>query len=274
MRNNPLTELADQLGMERVATDYDNGVVHDRDGSIVPESRLAPLQRRLASVLGSPQDVPLDRRLDEIRDDLAEPEARWFEYLVTSQVENDMAEDTRKLSDRAWYEGEAFGGDDVIHVESYAWLPSHLAESLDVRLGEPVTRIAYGSSPVRVENSADTHEADAVVVTIPLGVLKTGRIDFSPKLPAKHRRAIRLLGMGTLDKLYLRFDEVFWDEDLDVIGHVGRADRWTGWVNMVPVVGEPMLLGFNAGSAARRLERMTDERVVASGMKALRRIYG
>ena len=83
------------------------------------------------------------------------------------------------------------------------------------------------------------------MVTIPLGVLKTGRIDFSPKLPAKHRRAIRLLGMGTLDKLYLRFDEVFWDEDLDVIGHVGRADRWTGWVNMVPtgIIGQTELDG-------------------------------
>ena len=41
---------------------------------------------------------------------------------------------------------------------------------------------------------------DAVLVTVPLGVLKHGSIEFSPPLPQRKLEAIKRLGFGLLNK--------------------------------------------------------------------------
>jgi hypothetical protein len=38
-------------------------------------------------------------------------------------------------------------------------------------------------------------------VTLPLGVLKRGSVQFTPPLPARKQQAINALGMGVLDKV-------------------------------------------------------------------------
>lgn len=67
-----------------------------------------------------------------------------------------------------------------------------------------------------VEGEAEGEEeelvADAVVVTLPLGVLKAGKVSFSPPLPAPKLAAIGRLGFGVLNKVYLRFSKPFWEE--------------------------------------------------------------
>jgi hypothetical protein len=45
------------------------------------------------------------------------------------------------------------------------------------------------------------HAADAVVVTVPLGVLKAGALRFVPELPAWKQEAVRKLGFGDLNKV-------------------------------------------------------------------------
>ena len=70
-------------------------------------------------------------------------------------------------------------------------------------------------------------------------------------------------------------DEPFWAEDAAGIRIVGTTDgEWAEWVNLLPVVGQPALMGFNAGSTARRLEALDDGAVVASALAALRAAYG
>ena len=43
--------------------------------------------------------------------------------------------------------------------------------------------------------------ADAVLVTVPLGVLKKGSIQFQPALPEAKQAAIKRLGMGVMNKV-------------------------------------------------------------------------
>lgn len=47
-----------------------------------------------------------------------------------------------------------------------------------------------------------THQCDAVIVTVPLGVLKAGAIRFVPELPAWKQEAVKKLGFGDLNKVY------------------------------------------------------------------------
>jgi hypothetical protein len=85
-------------------------------------------------------------------------------------------------------------------------------------------------------------------------------IEFSPPLSGERREAVDRLGMGLLDKMYLKFDEIFWETDVDVLGYIGpERGHFAEWLNIAKYTGEPILLGFNASSAAEELETMTDE---------------
>ncbi|OZJ05944.1 hypothetical protein BZG36_01262 [Bifiguratus adelaidae] len=108
---------------------------------------------------------------------------------------------------------------------------SQLREDGIIQFNEIVESISYTNKDATVETwQGHTFHADAVVVTLPLGVLKacvssrknvcnTG-VFFSPPLPDRKRLAIHRLGMGTLDKCVLTFDpsvEAPWSKDTDWI---------------------------------------------------------
>jgi lysine-specific histone demethylase 1 len=62
--------------------------------------------------------------------------------------------------------------------------------------------------------------ADQVVVTVPLAILKSKDIKFVPELPKTKVNAIDRLGCSYLDKLFLEFDEVFWDNSCDYFNYI------------------------------------------------------
>ena len=113
-----------------------------------------------------------------------------------------------------------------------------------------------------------------MIVTVPLGVLKAQTISFDPPLPADHLGAIDRLGMGLLNKVYLQFDEVFWNPELEVFGYIApELGHFAEWYNMAFYTGKPILLGFNAASAADEIELLSDDEIVAEAMTALRNMF-
>ena len=70
-----------------------------------------------------------------------------------------------------------------------------LADHVPILYHTPASRVAYGKSGATVETEAGTAiSADACVVTVPLGVLKRGHIEFAPPLPEAKLAAIHRLG--------------------------------------------------------------------------------
>lgn len=126
-----------------------------------------------------------------------------------------------------------------------------------------------------VHTSRGSHEAAAVIVTLPLGVLKAGDVAFNPPLPAPQQQAIAALGMGVLNKCCLRFDRPFWPRSVDWLEHIpAERGRWTEWVSFERAAQRPVLMGFHAGTVARDMEAWTDAQVVSSAMDTLRQAYG
>ena len=113
------------------------------------------------------------------------------------------------------------------------------------------------------------------IVTVPLGVLKSGSPAFQPALPRRKRRAIDQLGMGVLNKTCLLFDDVFWQKDVEVVGYVGaETGQWAETLNLYPYTGQPILMMFNAGLYGARIEAMPDAEVVSQASAALADMYG
>ena len=272
---NPLADLAGELGIELVQTDYDNAVLHDTDGSRLNWSRLDHLYEAVqAAVLDNPSTRAMGSELETIRAALPEGERHWFDYVVVSEVEHWWPAHVDDLALATAWEGATPRGGDFVPVTGYAPIIAELADGLDIRLGTPVSEVRWSGSEVALHTPDATFTADAVVVTLPLGVLQAGDVEFEPDLPHSHRVAIDMLGMGHMEKVVLRFPEAFWDTEVDLIGYVpAERGRFVEWYNAVPWTGAPILVGFNAGRTAQELSGWSDDEILESALGTLGRMF-
>jgi monoamine oxidase len=284
-RGNPLTKLADEVGAKRVRTDYNNITRYASDGrelSAREDAEIDEIFETLAQLIAEWQeefddDTSLHAAIQAYleAEDLPTETLRQAWYAVNTAIEHEYAADAADLS-LYWFDNaDDYGGDEVILPGGYGQLVSHLADGLDIRLGHIVRSVESDASGVRIQTDQGQFEADKAVVAVPLGVLKGQDISFNPPLPAEKRRAMARMGFGVLNKVYLQFDEVFWEADAHLLGYVSeRKGEWCEWLNLAPLVGAPVLLGFNAGRFGLEIESWSDEQVLAAALSVLRRIYG
>ncbi len=204
--------------------------------------------------------------------------ARVVEYL-DHRSEEQYGADSRLL-DAHGLEDEVIIGDEVVFPGGYDQLAVSLAAGLDVRLEHAAARVARAGaagveSGVVVETGRGSFSARHAVVTVPIGVLQSQRLTFDPPLPEGVAAAVSTFRMNAFEKIFLRFPERFWDEDVYAVRRQGKAARWWhSWYDLTGISGEPTLLTFAAGECAQEIRGWSDERVVESVMASLREIYG
>jgi monoamine oxidase len=135
-----------------------------------------------------------------------------------------------------------------------------------------VERVEWaGSDGVALVVGGERLVADQVVVTLPLGVLRSGAVEFVPALPEGIAESMERLGMGLLDKYWFRFDRQFWSEEALMWTRVAPGGApFAEWYNLAPVTGEPVLLSLMGGPLAREWEGRDDGDVIAAATEALR----
>ena len=169
---------------------------------------------------------------------------------------------------------DAIEGAEVVFPDGYDVLATRLAEGLDVRLEHEVTRVQWGQAGASVDTGRGRFSADRVVVTVPLGVLKSPEFVFDPPLPEAHGEALARLGMNAFEKVFLQFPHRFWDEDVYAIRQQGEAGRWWhSWYDVSSTAGSPTLLTFAAGPCARETREWSDAQIADSVLDALRKLY-
>lgn len=292
-RKNPIAELADSWGLPTKATDPDEATVLRPGGRRVTDEEARALDGWMKELFAAIQEERARHAEDGVGLGLGPVVARLLgeavaegeitavqradvEQMLAAAVENEYAADLDELSLLHYDAADGTGGAHLLLPRGYDEVPRRLAEGLDVRLGHVVTAVEHGADGVKVVTSKGAFEAQRVVVTLPLGVLQRGGVAFRPALPAPKLAAIRRLGMGVLDKLFLRFPRSFWGElSHDLIGFVGQPrGAWAETVDLQHVYGKPVLMCFLAGTRAREAEALSDEQVVASAMSWLRQAFG
>lgn len=240
IRDNPLTDLADSLDIVRQRT-RDDQITRGEAGRKVGDWRVPD----------------------------------WLWEVV--EIQHEAGADVPQINIDAYDDDDAdYGGPDVTFPGGYSEIFTGLEGDYDVHLNTPVARVEHGEDGVTLTGADGAQQSfDAVIVTVPLGVLKRGAIAFSPTLPAGKQAAIDRLGMGTLDKLYLKFDHAFWDNKtwISTYGAGLPRGQFNGWLNLHKYTGEPIIMAFNGGTPALDLAPLTDEALVALGLQALENAY-
>jgi monoamine oxidase len=75
--------------------------------------------------------------------------------------------------------------------------------------------------------------------------------------------------VGTVDSIWLQFDEPFWSTDAEVWSVVGGAGDIVTWYNLQPATGSAVLVGVFGGAAALRLAELSDDELVETALTNL-----
>ena len=199
-------------------------------------------------------------------------DADWLDYQLATSTTLESGAPAEEMS--GWYAPTpaTTAADDIrIVLGGYGTLLDEDAADLDVLLSSVVTRVAYTDSAVSLRlGTGESLTVDRAIVTVPLGVLKSDVIEFDPPLPFAHRGAIAALGMGTLDKIWLRFEEPFWDTDAALWTTVGDDTLdFRVWVNMMPITNEPILVGFVSGEQALGVAKADNSEFTDAALRSL-----
>ena len=123
--------------------------------------------------------------------------------------------DLNTLSSIAFSSQSAKGTTDYLPATSYAALIQAIyntyCKNTSIIYNQPVTNIDYSGSEVKITTSNNqVYYAKKVINTIPLGVLKSGSVTFTPALPTDYQTAISSIAMGVFNKVIVTLDGVFW----------------------------------------------------------------
>jgi monoamine oxidase len=215
------------------------------------------------------RDVALDSAIDDSGAGATAESASSGELAGTDLLDQHLASVSARYGADAsalsgWFTTDSAEPPTVV-TGGFASLVEEALDGVETFLSTTVLGVAYTEERVSLRlGTGESLAVDRVVVTVPLGVLQDDGIEFDPLLPFTHRAAISALGMGTVDTVWLKFDEPFWSTDAVVWNLVGTDDDVTCWYNLQPFTGEPILVGLVGGEAALRTEELDDQELIDS----------
>ncbi len=296
MNNNPIAKIVESLSIKTIPTSYQSdtptGKINDSDifdpsGKKIPTNEVDDMLpsftqfATFAQHFSTEKNVTIADALTQYtkQHQLSERQSLILNYMVTTSLVYELADDLNNISAHAeeFHKGSQVSGTNVIFPEGYKQVITHLAKNIPILLNHKVINIRQDKSGVEVDTEHDKYFAKNVIVTLPLGVLKANSVKFYPPLPAYKERAIAEGRMGVLDKTYLLFPKVFWNnrkEWIEILPKKASNAPLLDILNYGKFTHKPLLLVFTAGSQAKAFEKMSNENIIKNMMLEIRNVYG
>ncbi|KAL5976218.1 Lysine-specific histone demethylase 1 2 [Asimina triloba] len=290
---NPLGVLARQLSLPLHKV-RDNCPLYKPDGAPVDKemddkveyvfNRLLDKATQLRQILGDrANEISLGSALETFTKLYSVAQSSEERQLLDWHLANLEYANAGRLSNLSlayWDQDDPYemGGDHCLLAGGNWRLINAMCEDVPIFYGKTVDAIRYGNEGVEVVVGDQVFQADMVLCTVPLGVLKNRTIKFEPELPARKLSAIDRLGFGLLNKVAMIFPYAFWGEDLDTFGSVNKDTHRRGefflFYSYHTVSGGPVLIALVAGEAASSFECMDPAVSLHHVLNILRGIYG
>ena len=157
------------------------------------------------NVLKGKNGTQIDEELIPYR---LENTARWDgkEYKIVSTWENNFRYNfmpESKFKNTTWYD----------------FVNDNIAKNVKdkIKFNSPVTAIDYSKKEVIVTTSnGEKHQAEKVLVTVSIGVLKSNMIAFNPELGPKKKEAIESISFNPGFKVIMKFKEKFYPDAIGI----------------------------------------------------------
>ncbi len=251
---------------------------HLRGGRLRPMNAFAEAARAVRGA-SLADDTSFERFLAGRR---IAPETKTFARMM---VQGFDAADPRRVSARSiieeWSEG-SLGASQPRPQGGYGplfewWTVQLLRRRARLLLAAVVKGIEWrrGSVTVRgrLRGAPFTLKARRAVVTLPLGVLQSARVQFAPALRQK-RAALAKLASGPVIRVAMRFREEFWAHRAPGVAffHVPQAAFPTFWTPLPMRV--PLLTAWAGGPKAQRLTGRSSLALVRAALDSVRAVFG
>lgn len=297
---NPIWSLAQKHGLRTGFSDYDSILTYDEDGyndyadlidefdeayasaeaysgELLRENR-PDVSARTGLALGGWRPEPSDARRQAVE---------WWRW----DFETAMPPESNSLLFAASADNFTFAGDEVVLNEFvvdeeglnkiFVKEAAEFLEDDDPRLilNTAVRNISYSGDGVRVGmDDGSCVEAEHAICTLSVGVLQRDVVQFSPPLPQWKVEAIQGFRMNSYTKVFMQFNESFWDDDTQYFLYADPAAR--GWYPLFQSLNAPgffegsnIIFATVVGSQSYLVENQSDEETKAQMLDVLRTMF-
>jgi monoamine oxidase len=189
--------------------------------------------------------------------------------LVKQQIAEDQVQSDRLFCVEAGYDALPTFLSDRFHAAGGTLLLKH-----------PVRRVRWSQNAVAVSGgdaggrNFELH-AERAIVTLPLGVLQAGTVEFEPAPREIWSNAARM-AMGPAIRISLLFEAKFWQSNLSFL--IARDETPSAWWTPMPK-SAPLITGWAGGPKAAALAikigaRAEGGALLKESLGALSRLYG
>ena len=267
---NPWVAIARELGVETANESRGGGFRLFADGRPMAEAdrqRRRGAFGRIDRLLETADLATRDQSVAELLGGLG-PEAA---PVASSGLLLSIGEEASRISARDYQ--RLWAGDDLVVPSGYGNLVARHGAGLDIRLGEPVSAIRWDGPGAVVTSRSGEWRANACIVTVPVGVLKSGAIRFTPALPASTRDALAGIGMGALTKIALKVEgERFGIAPGTSLLEAGSPAKLMNF-DLFPD-GKDLVIGYCGGDYARMLSEAGTEEARVQVVDLLAQMVG
>ena len=172
---------------------------------------------------------------------------KWPENLLIQMYEAGICAPLSQISLREIYNRKGFEGKDELIISGMETLVQGLINYsrqtglLETYMEMPVININYTNKleTFVITKNNQVFKGDAIICTIPLGVLRRQNIIFTPTLPEWKQLSINNLSMGNLNRIIFHFKKCFWHNKAKYIllNDLNQFVR-----SLVPITGSPTLV--------------------------------
>lgn len=236
----------------------------------------------------------LNKKLKEVKEDISVAsfidkylQGKEFEearYTLKNYVEGYYAADLNKASTFALRDELNNSDDTQYRIEGgYIKLVNYLVSQCKEKgvrfyLSHTVQEIEWKQGEVKVTAGKTNFTGKKVLITVPIGVLQSEVIAFSPALTDKINDA-KQLGFGRVIKTILQFDEAFWKnkkftqgKNLENLSFVFSKATIPTWWTYYPK-NATMLTGWSGGPHAEEIKHLSDDEILEKALESLSEIF-
>lgn len=201
----------------------------------------------------------------------------WVRFIIKTGLEADLATEVENISLANYSVNTIYEGEDDIVVEGYSTLLNHLAKNIKIYCNSEVSEIRQTANKITACcTNGHTENGSHIIICVPLGVLKSNRIKFTPNLSIKKQEAIKNLGFGHFEKLILQFDQAFWNTiDKNIKGILIQGNHmFPYWIDISHDHSSSLLAAHISGKMAEKFSTLSLNEVTEIAIKTLKDIYG